>query len=110
MCGLAGEFSFSSPVQYSVIKDMIATLVHRGPDDEGVFCRDKIGLGHRRLSIIDLSTNGRQPMWAEDGSLAIVFNGFSKNASKSSPTQIIKSAFSIIFACEGFRLNPCGEL
>ncbi len=75
MCGLAGEFSFSSPVQYSVIKDMIATLVHRGPDDEGIFCQDKIGLGHRRLSIIDLSTNGRQPMWAEDGSLAIVFNG-----------------------------------
>lgn len=49
-------------------------MTHRGPDDEGYHCRGEIGLGHRRLSIIDLNT-GQQPIFNEDGSKAIVFNG-----------------------------------
>jgi asparagine synthase (glutamine-hydrolysing) len=53
---------------------MAATMVHRGPDDEGIFVADAIGLAHRRLSIVDLVT-GHQPMTNEDGSLRIVFNG-----------------------------------
>jgi len=54
---------------------MTDTLVHRGPDDRGTFEEPGVGLGHRRLSIIDLSPAGRQPMANEDGSLLIVYNG-----------------------------------
>lgn len=54
---------------------MARALEHRGPDDEGLYCNGPIGLGHRRLAIIDLSSNGRQPMWTTDRSKAIVFNG-----------------------------------
>ncbi|MFH2011549.1 MAG: asparagine synthase (glutamine-hydrolyzing) [Pseudomonadota bacterium] len=75
MCGIAGEFSFTRPVEIRDIKLMIDAIAHRGPDDEGLFCKEKIGLGHRRLSIIDLSTAGHQPMWTSDKSLCIVFNG-----------------------------------
>jgi len=54
---------------------MAETLSHRGPDQDGFHCADQISLGHRRLSIIDLSENGRQPMFNEDGSVVVVFNG-----------------------------------
>jgi asparagine synthase (glutamine-hydrolysing) len=54
---------------------MTDTLTHRGPDDRGIFEEPGVGLGHRRLSIIDLSPAGRQPMANEDGSLLIVYNG-----------------------------------
>jgi len=75
MCGIAGELSFHEPVCADVIKKMTNALIHRGPDDEGLYTEDRIGLGHRRLSIIDLSPSGHQPMWTQDQSLAIVFNG-----------------------------------
>lgn len=75
MCGIAGELSFNSNVDLLVLKKMTDALFHRGPDDDGLFCDGQIGLGHRRLSIIDLSENGRQPMWTEDFSLGIIFNG-----------------------------------
>lgn len=54
---------------------MAETLAHRGPDQDGFYCCDQVSLGHRRLSIIDLSENGRQPMFNEDGSVVLVFNG-----------------------------------
>jgi asparagine synthase (glutamine-hydrolysing) len=54
---------------------MLATLVHRGPDDGGVWVEDRVGLGHRRLSVIDLSTAAHQPMGTEDGAVQIIFNG-----------------------------------
>ncbi len=54
---------------------MADRLLHRGPDQDGVFCFEEMSLGHRRLSIIDLSENGRQPMCNEDGTLCLVFNG-----------------------------------
>jgi len=54
---------------------MTGTLAHRGPDDQGVYAADGIGLGHRRLSVIDLSVQARQPMENEDGRYRIVFNG-----------------------------------
>ena len=75
MCGIAGELSFEAPVDPRVLRCMTDALIHRGPDDEGLYCEGQIGLGHRRLSIIDLSSTGHQPMWTADRSLAIVFNG-----------------------------------
>lgn len=71
MCGING-FSW---VDQALIKEMNQTSCHRGPDDEGVFVDDNVSLGHRRLSIIDLSPAGHQPMCNEDGSLWIVYNG-----------------------------------
>lgn len=58
-----------------LMKRMALTLTHRGPDDEGIYVKENIGLGHRRLSIIDLSPAGHQPMSNEDGTVWIVFNG-----------------------------------
>ena len=54
---------------------MTDIMRHRGPDDRGIFIDKNIGLGHRRLSIIDLSKTGHQPMFNEDKSLTIVYNG-----------------------------------
>lgn len=73
MCGICGEYS-PSGVAPGDINAMLSTLVHRGPDDEGVYINSVIGLGNRRLSIIDLP-HGHQPMPNEDESLWIVFNG-----------------------------------
>jgi len=75
MCGIAGEFNFDGLVDPKNIKRMTDAIIHRGPDDEGHFCEANIGLGHRRLAIIDLSPTGHQPMWTADHALAIVFNG-----------------------------------
>jgi len=75
VCGIAGELSFDIPVDARVLRAMTDALIHRGPDDEGLYCNGNIGLGHRRLSIIDLSPGGHQPMWTADRSLVIVFNG-----------------------------------
>src|SRR6202142_4351520 len=76
MCGIAGIVGASddSRIDYDVIHRMCQTLVHRGPDDEGVFVKDGTGLGMRRLSIIDLA-GGRQPVFNEDRTVWIVFNG-----------------------------------
>ncbi|MHB8836284.1 MAG: asparagine synthase (glutamine-hydrolyzing) [Candidatus Methylomirabilia bacterium] len=77
MCGICG-FVFSDaarPAPPGVLERMTDALAHRGPDDRGTFSEPGCALGHRRLSIIDLSPAGRQPMENEDGSLQIVFNG-----------------------------------
>jgi asparagine synthase (glutamine-hydrolysing) len=71
MCGICG-FNWKDD---ELIRRMAATIVHRGPDQEGFFCCDAWSFGHRRLSIIDLSELGRQPMSNEDGTIQIVFNG-----------------------------------
>ena len=76
MCGICGEYAFNAqPVDATVLTAMRDTLRHRGPDDAGLFVDGPIGLGHRRLSIIDLSPLGHQPMGSADGNLTIVFNG-----------------------------------
>ncbi|MCK4662436.1 MAG: asparagine synthase (glutamine-hydrolyzing) [Bacteroidales bacterium] len=76
MCGITGILEKQgSKVEESVIKQMTDIISHRGPDDEGIWCKDNIGLGHRRLSIIDLSQTGHQPMFSDDGRYVIVFNG-----------------------------------
>ncbi|MEY2579780.1 MAG: hypothetical protein QOI49_2604 [Verrucomicrobiota bacterium] len=74
MCGIAGVLS-SAPVDPLVMRRMVATLRHRGPDDEGIWIEAGIGLGHRRLSVIDLSPNGHQPMVSHDGRYVLTFNG-----------------------------------
>src|ERR1043166_5881940 len=75
MCGIAGILSLNGrPVLDSEIHSMCAAMIHRGPDDEGAYVTPLVGLGMRRLSIIDLAT-GRQPVHNEDKSLWIVFNG-----------------------------------
>lgn len=71
MCGICGI----TWKDESLVRAMAETLSHRGPDQDGFYCCDKVSLGHRRLSIIDLSENGRQPMFNEDGSVVLVFNG-----------------------------------
>jgi asparagine synthase (glutamine-hydrolysing) len=76
MCGIAGKYNFESarPVDREQLAAMTASIAHRGPDADGFFVADGIGLGHRRLSIIDLAT-GDQPLSNEDGSVWVVFNG-----------------------------------
>lgn len=74
MCGIAGIFNSTAPVDESLLRSMIAALRHRGPDGVGVFTDDRVGLAHARLSIIDLA-GGAQPMCNEDGSVWISFNG-----------------------------------
>jgi len=76
MCGIVGivHRERDRPVDGATIRAMCAAIRHRGPDDEGVLLSGPVGLGMRRLSIIDLA-GGRQPMTNEDGSTVIVFNG-----------------------------------
>ena len=71
MCGICG-FSWNDE---ALIRRMADRIVHRGPDQEGFFCTDGMSLGFRRLSIIDLSENGSQPMFNEDNTVCLVFNG-----------------------------------
>jgi asparagine synthase (glutamine-hydrolysing) len=76
MCGIAGQFNFArnEPVKPATILRMTGTIVHRGPDDEGFFIAGPVGLGFRRLSIIDL-TGGHQPMSDAEESVWVIFNG-----------------------------------
>lgn len=76
MCGIAGIYHFKPDmsVDQHLLKQMCDIILHRGPDDAGFYLNGGVGLGHRRLSIIDL-TSGKQPMSNEDETLWIVFNG-----------------------------------
>jgi len=76
MCGIAGIFHFDKEraVDNNLLKKMTDIIKHRGPDGEGYYVKDNIGLGHRRLSIIDLQT-GDQPMFSIDKNIALVLNG-----------------------------------
>jgi asparagine synthase (glutamine-hydrolysing) len=76
MCGIVGIFTADkrSPIAEGILRRMTAALTHRGPDGDGFHVEAGIGLGHRRLAIIDLVSGG-QPIYNEDGSVAIVFNG-----------------------------------
>jgi asparagine synthase (glutamine-hydrolysing) len=77
MCGIAGKAAIDRPVSLDQVVQMRETLRHRGPDDAGAWASGdgRIALGHRRLSIIDLSPAGRQPMTDMTGELQIIFNG-----------------------------------
>lgn len=74
MCGIAGFVNDAGSEREKVLGRMMEAIRHRGPDDSGVYLDERAALGHRRLSIVDLST-GHQPMTNEDGGLWIVYNG-----------------------------------
>ncbi len=70
MCGIAGLYNLAgAPVEADLVGAMCDLIRHRGPDDSGIWAGGPVGLGHRRLSIIDLSPRGRNPMANEDGSI-----------------------------------------
>ncbi|NMC00042.1 MAG: asparagine synthase (glutamine-hydrolyzing) [Thermoanaerobaculaceae bacterium] len=77
MCGICGEFNYEGTKAETTerIKKMVSLLAHRGPDDEGFFIDDKVALGHRRLSIIDLSKEASQPMFSPSNRSVLVYNG-----------------------------------
>src|SRR5690348_7135327 len=76
MCGICGQYNFGDrrPVERESIQRMTKSIVHRGPDDDGFYIEGPLGLGFRRLSIIDLS-GGHQPMSDRDESVWVIFNG-----------------------------------
>src|SRR5687768_14627549 len=76
MCGIAGIFS-ADRVDPALLARMAGVIAHRGPDDQGIWADNQAGIGfaHRRLSIVDLSPQGRQPMHSADGRYVICFNG-----------------------------------
>ncbi len=76
MCGICGVYEYARPeaVEPHVLRNMLEVIRHRGPDDEGLYLNGPIALGNRRLSIIDL-VSGKQPIYNEDESVVVVFNG-----------------------------------
>ena len=77
MCGISGFLNRDRqrPADEELLRRMTDVIAHRGPDGSGLFVQGPVALGHRRLSIIDLSANGAQPMHNEDGAITITFNG-----------------------------------
>ena len=97
MCGINGIFHFGGfeegkqdDYHFANIRVMNEAIAHRGPDEEGVFVDYPVSLGFRRLSIIDLSEHGNQPMFNEDGSIVIVFNGEIYNYKELMPELLSK--------------------
>ena len=83
MCGIAGLLKFKGDARANIQK-MNDRMLHRGPDDGGIYISDdgSVALGHRRLSIVDLSKAGAQPMTSHSGKSVIVYNGEIYNASE----------------------------
>lgn len=75
MCGIAGIYSNTQQFSEQKIREMIDTLLHRGPDADGIFIGEKCALGHKRLSILDLSNQANQPMTSHNDRFVMVYNG-----------------------------------
>ena len=76
MCGITGIFNLDgAPISPISLGKMTDAIAHRGPDDEGFYHDNFIGLGHRRLAIIDLSPAGHQPMISQDQQVVLSYNG-----------------------------------
>jgi len=83
MSGITGIYYLDGrDADRNLLQRMTSTIAHRGLDDEGLYFSDNLGLGHRRLAIVDLSEAGHQPMVSEDGFLAIVNDGRIYNATE----------------------------
>ncbi|MEN6615194.1 MAG: asparagine synthase (glutamine-hydrolyzing), partial [Syntrophorhabdus sp.] len=94
MCGIAGILNLNGqPVDQAMVASMTASLTHRGPDDEGLYFDENIGFGHRRLSIVDLSPTGHQPMSNQSGNLWITYNGEVYNAAEIKKKNLSKYRF-----------------
>lgn len=118
MCGICGEVSLLNPIVNDV-SSMIQAIAHRGPDDKGEFTGGAVCFGHLRLSLIDLSTAGHQPMYSGDGNCIIVFNGEIYNFielrdelkamgchfTSSSDTEVILVAYSVWGTSSFSRFN-----
>lgn len=106
MCGIAGFCDFKLQSNESMLGTMTRSLAHRGPDDEGLYFNVEsacqIGLGHRRLSIIDVSASGHQPMVSECGQYLVIFNGEIYNY-KELKAELVKKGFQ-------FRTNSDTEV
>ena len=76
MCGIAGYWNVDGKASEApIVEKMLDTIVHRGPDDRGIWLHESIGLGHQRLSLLDLSPRGHQPFLTADGAGALTYNG-----------------------------------
>jgi asparagine synthase (glutamine-hydrolysing) len=76
MCGIAGFVRLNGqPIDQAMLDRMTDAVAHRGPNARGTFTHENVGLGHRRLSILDLTTAGSQPMVSDDGTVVLSFNG-----------------------------------
>jgi len=75
MCGIAGIIDYKYAIDENLLHRMNTRMAHRGPDDSGVLVYQSVGLAHHRLSILDLSRNGHQPMVSDCGNYVIIFNG-----------------------------------
>src|SRR5687768_11634909 len=77
MCGIAGTYATGGDTGRGLgsAEGMAALIAHRGPDADGFLVRDRVALANRRLAIIDLSEAGRQPLYNEDGTIGLVYNG-----------------------------------
>ena len=76
MCGIAGLiYTNNAPVSPIVLKNMTDSLAHRGPDGEGQWIEGNVGIGHRRLAILDLSPAGHQPMISTNNRYLLTYNG-----------------------------------
>lgn len=75
MCGIVGIINRKEEVTRDLIQKACDLIAHRGPDDKDYFTEGKVGFGHRRLSIIDISEQGHQPMFSEDGNFVLIYNG-----------------------------------
>lgn len=75
MCGIFGIINKEEKVSCDLVQKACNLIAHRGPDDKDYFTEGRIGFGHRRLSIVDLSEHGRQPMISADGNYVLIFNG-----------------------------------
>jgi asparagine synthase (glutamine-hydrolysing) len=75
MCGIAGEIARGRPANLAAVAAMTDSMVPRGPDSNGLWARENVAFGHRRLSIIDLSSHGHQPMHDPELGLTVAFNG-----------------------------------
>ena len=107
MCGICGLMRLSSSseaLSRTLINQMTDTLAHRGPNDRGIWLDDRIALGHRRLSVIDLSRAGRQPMGNEDASVQMVYNGEVYNFSE------LKERFALVERGHVFRSRTDTEV
>ena len=122
MCGITGLVNLQGyDISPSLLKAMTRAIEHRGPDGEGNWVNKNVGLGHRRLSILDLSDNAKQPMASSDGNLIRSYNGeiynfqelraelqqFGYKFSSSSDTEVLLYAFHKWGVNSFFNLMEC---